>query len=156
MKPRIKAVKAIMLALMCAGTPLVPAFADLIFRETGAAAWCVRRGCARDPMLAARQVTEAADGIRVTLDAAESDLKPWSWGSINATRNIHLENVQNGAVVQLRFRCSNPPLVGNDVTIGIEDAASNRVPLVRLSEGIEGGISVISYRGRNQRDFLSD
>ena len=156
MKPRIKAVKAIMLALMCAGTPLVPAFADLIFLETGAAAWCVRRGCARDPMLAARQVTEAADGIRVTLDAAESDLKPWSWGSINATRNIHLENVQNGAVVQLRFRCSNPPLVGNDVTIGIEDAASNRVPLVRLSEGIEGGISVISYRIDYSRRKVAD
>ena len=148
MKRRIKAVSAIMLALMCVGTPLVPTFADLFFRETGAAAWCVRRGCARDPLLASRQVTEAADGIRVTLNAADSDLKPWSWGSINATRNIHLDNVQDGAVVQLRIRCSNPPLVGNDVSIGIEDAASNRIPLVRLTEENEGAVTAISFRIR--------
>lgn len=122
------------------------AHADVDFISEGASAWRVVRGAAREATIAANQVTDAADGIRVTLNAAESDLKPWSWGSINATRNMHLGKLQNGAAVQLRFRCSNPPLVGNDVTIGIEDSAGSRIPLVRLSEGNEGGVSVISYR----------
>jgi hypothetical protein len=96
--------------------------------------------------LAARQVSDAADGVRVTLSAAESDLKPWSWGSLNAKREIPLGNAQDGSVIELRFKCSDPPIVSGDVSIGIEDAAGNPVPWSRLSVKCEGAVRVVSFR----------
>ena len=131
-------------ALACALSAV--AYADVEFVSEGASAWRVVRGAARESTVADRQIVDSADGICVTLNAAESDLKPWSWGSIKATKDIHLGDAQDGAVVQLRFRCSGPPLVGNDITIGIEDASGNRVPLVRLSEGREGEVNFVLYR----------
>ena len=139
-------------AISCAAVSAAPSPSEILFRATGAAAWRVACGRARDAALAARQVTDAADGIRVTMNASESDLKPWSWGSLNARGKIPLGDAEDGSILELRFRCSNPPIVSGDVSIGIEDAGGRPVSWSRLPVKREGDISVVSFslagRGR--------
>ena len=132
-------------AISCAAVSTAQSPSEILFRTTGAGAWRIQRGCARDPILAAKQVTEAADGIRVTLNAEESDLKPWSWGSLNAKRKILLDDVEDGSILELRFRCSNPPIVSGDVSIGIEDSGGRPVSWSRLPVKREGDIRVVSF-----------
>ena len=132
-------------AISCAVASPVPSSSEILFRTTGAAAWRVVRGRARDTTLAARQITDAADGIRVTMNASESDLKPWSWGSLNAKRKIPLDDAEDGSILELRFRCSNPPIVSGDVSIGIEDAGGSPVLWSRLPVKREGDIQVVSF-----------
>ena len=121
------------------------ACADIDFRGLDGA-WCVGRGRAVDPACAKRQITSARDGIRVTMDAATSDLKPWSWGSINALGKVALGDAEDGSTLRLRFHCGGTPLVMNDVSIGIDDAAGRGVPWTRLPPGREGDVRVLSYR----------
>jgi len=82
----------------------------------------------------------------VELDAAKSDLRPWSWGSVNAVSDIPAFSVRDGDVVELRFRSPDPPLVTGDVSIGLEDAEKHRVGLARMPPSVEGSVRVVSWR----------